>query len=226
VAVDFTFFSPGHNALLQALSLRSGVGVSQLGVAAVLLAAALGYCAYTDAFAGRIIRNTVVGVIAFAATVSAPLIFAHALTHFLYAAAMIGIIFIIYLSRAIKEGDLKLYAALAIVFAQGIIVLLLASFAIIIIYGLPLFFRSRALARRENRSHGFTQVVAAPGIALAYPLTLLLAGVSAGNCLLLVIVEVLAVTAAIFFADLQRRADAQELAKHEPALGEAVETAE
>lgn len=202
---NFTFFTPGHNVLLQALHLRVGLGAAQLGVAAILLAAALGYCAYTDALCGRVIRNTVVGAIALAAGASAPLIFADTRSHFLWAAVMIALVGLLYLARVVKEGDLKLFAALALVFAQGTAVLVLAAFAVIAVYGLPQAVLLHWRARSQGRKHGLTQVPAAPGIALGYPLTLLLAGVSAGDCLLLVIVELLAFTLSLFCADLLRR---------------------
>lgn len=208
-SLDFTFFQPGHNTLLHALTIHSQLGNSQLGVGAILLACALGYCAYTDVMCGRIIRNSVVGAIALASAATAPLIFTDVRAHFAWAAVAIVIVSVLYILHVFKEGDVKLFAALAFLFAQGTLVLLLASCAIIVVYGLPSALRSRALARKEGRKHGLTQVAAGPGIALAYPLTLLLAGVSSGDCLLLVIAELATFTVSILGADLMRRAEAK-----------------
>ena len=208
LAADLTFFTAGQNSLLRALTLRHGLGSGQLALPAILLAVLLGYCAYTDLFCGRIIRNNVVGAVALAAAASAPVIFADVRSHFMWAGVMLVLAFLLYMTRAVAEGDLKLYAALAFVFAQGLAVLALVSFAIIVAYGYPYMISRHARAVREKRKAGLTKMPAAPGIALAYPLTMLLAGVSARDCLLLTAVEVAAVAVSLAFSAMSARAAA------------------
>lgn len=166
-----------HLGPLGALSLRGGVSAGELAWGAAVLAMLLGHAAYTDLFRGRVIRNTTNACIALGALAFVPLIFAHPWHHLLWSGIVIALIVLLYVGRLIPgEGDAKLYGALAIVFAQGTVILAFISFFVVILYGLPLLVRNHVEAHRQHRSAGLTKAPMAPGIALAYPLTLLAAG--------------------------------------------------
>jgi len=196
--LQLTFFEPTHNQLLNALGLRA-LSTSNLWPAAVVLALVLGYCAYTDIFRGKIIKNSAVMAIFLASGAIVPLIYAHPLHHYIVGLICIVPLFFLYMTGVFVEGDLKLLAALAILFAQGIFVLLIASFLIIIIYGAPKAIQSHRLAHRKGEKAGKTKVPAGPGIALAYPLTLFMWGVSLPQALGLVGVELLTILLALLF---------------------------
>jgi uncharacterized membrane protein YhaH (DUF805 family) len=164
-----------------------------LRLAAALLALVLGYCAYTDVFGGRRIPNAACACVALGALALVPLIFASPGRHLFWALVACALILTVLYALprlavgapAMAAGDVKLLGALALAFAQGILVLAFLTALVAVIYGLPSLARTRLAARRAGSRPARTLAPTAPAIAVAYPATLCLAGVSVADGLAL-----------------------------------------
>ena len=232
MGADLSFFEPGNNPLLNLLELRAGLSAGQVAPLVFVLAVLLGHCAYTDMFCGRIIRNATTMAAALVCLAATPLLLdPDKLTgHFAAAGVTIVVLVLLYLVGAFKEGDLKIYAALALLLGPATAVFVLASFAVIVLYSVRAAVATQLRRMRDRRAGVTAQkayrtyVPAGPGIALAMPLTMLMAGISPGYCLLVVGVQVATVALSLQLAYLSRKADeleAQQRAEAETAQPEA-----
>jgi hypothetical protein len=162
---------------------------------AFIAAVLLGFAAYTDLFRGRIIYNEVNAALAFIGLGMGIWLFRdHLGSHFLWFGVSAVVLIAITMIGAIKEGDLKLYLALALFFDKGISFLVIASFVIIIVYGIPGAVRKirqqRASGNWDQRGQRLGMPPGGPGIALAVPLTLYVSNVPGFACLAFLLVEV------------------------------------
>lgn len=177
-----SFFARGENNFLFNFdwNLANHTPLIVLGVIAALL---LGVVAGTDIFKGRRIHNTtnlallvlsIAGMFVVATDIKA---------HLIGAAISIALVFFLAIVGAFKEGDMKLYMAMAFFFSQATVFLIFASFFMILLYALPL---SVPLIREQKKSGKWKDKgkrlgtpPGGPGIALAVPFTLFMMGLDA-----------------------------------------------
>lgn len=192
-----SFLTPHNNPLID-LGFTSSFPV-WAQFALVALTILLGICAYTDLYQGWIIKNEVTGAIAVITTVSSLFLFDSPVKHFLIAAAMIVVIFALYMFGVFREGDLKIFSALAMLLAQGVVLMIFMSFTLIVLYSIPTMiksFKSRDVA--QARGHRLGSAPAGPGIAGGFVWFLYFCGLSAAYSAALL--AIMAVTVVIGLA--------------------------
>ena len=195
MSLDFSFFIPGENPFLSDLGLRPGLDGSALGPLLVIICMLLGYAAYTDFFRGWIIPNWTNGMLAIIAITAAPLVYADPGKHFTQALIVAVIVYLMGLVF-FAMGDTKLYVALSLALGAGTVSLILFSMILFFTYGWYYFVRKHT-ARRRARAAGSeekwtaTQAPFGPAIAMAFPVSLYFAGLSAAHTGQLLLVEAL-----------------------------------
>lgn len=217
-------FTIGHLNPLANFGLRHGLGFAQLWMPVVVLALALAYAAYTDLFCGRVIRNSLNAALAMGGLAVTSLLFKDPGTHLIEAAVVIAIVFVMFMTRAMAEGDLKLFAALALILGKAAGLLLFLSIFLMVAYSIPTMYttvrRNRASGHKAKRGERLGMAPGGPGIALAFPLLLVFAGVKPLYCLALAGIEVVAVGLYLGMARFNEKALAAE-AEKAAAAGEA-----
>ena len=165
---------------LLANPLAEGITSNQLGLALLIVAAVLGYCAYADLFLGRIIPNPAsVGLIIGSLAV-VPLAAADVTNHLIVGAVVCVVLTLLCIVGVFAPGDWKVYCGLAILLGPASIVLIFVSFAFIIVYSLPIAIKTmkgrKLSVERPKAGHRLGTSPGAPGIALSFPATLALMG--------------------------------------------------
>lgn len=230
MGLDTSFFQPGENPLLNMLELRPDLSATQLGGFVLVLAVLLGHCAYTDIFCGRVIRNSTTMATALVCLAITPLVLTEESlrVHALSVVIVIVLLTFIYFLGAFKEGDLKIYAALALFLGPATVVFVFASFAVIILYSLRAAVATQ-MRRLRDRRHGSvkpfheyrTYVPAGPGIALALPVTMILADIEPGYAFLIVGAQIAVVALLLQGSYIGRKADELEAETAREAAREA-----
>jgi Flp pilus assembly protein protease CpaA len=140
------------------------------------IAGLLSYAAFTDIYRQRIIYNWTSLALILLSWSAVPLLFANPGAHLAWGMIPVAISFFMYLAGGQGGGDLKLYFALGPLFGPVGFLYFLLSSLLIIGYSLPGAFR-RGYQRDKPFGQRLGSTPAAPGIALAVPLTAALAGV-------------------------------------------------
>lgn len=210
----------GAHALLQ-LGLRDGLGYNELALGVLMLAMLLGYCAYTDAFRGRIIRNAVTGGLLVGSIAVVPLLYNDPLAHMKSVGAAALIFFVVFWTGAIKEGDFKLYIGLAVLLGKAAILLAFVSWILMVTYSAPAMWaasRKRKAAGEKLSKQNMTTAPAGPSIAAAFPVSLLLARViTFPQALILLAAAALTVAGSYWLRRLDDAAEAKRLAEEAAA---------
>ena len=194
---------------------------AQLWPAVLVICVLLAHAVYTDTFHGWIIKNSTALALFCAAAAITPLLFADLDRHLIFAAVTFAVIFVLALvTGGIGMGDVKLYAGLFLLAGPAAPALFMLSVVSVLAYALPTRVVGRVRARLRDgewEGKGFGNrlghVPAAPGIALAVPLTALAYGVDARYVVAAIAVEALMV--GLFAANnvLEERVAAKEAAK-------------
>lgn len=194
--------------------LRTHFAVSphSLTVAVIGLALLLSYCSYTDLWCGMKIRNYVVLPLFLTGAVAVPVLFKNVEHQYIAAAVVIALLVVLRLIHAISLGDVKLLAGLAFFFGYGTIVLTCVSFLILLLYGAPVAAKAYLSHNRENlknqQKYKKTAVPAGPSIAVAFPITLGLMGVSWLDVGALLAIEITATVLFKLFGDAYSQVEA------------------
>lgn len=171
--MDASFFLSGEQGRYAFfdLALRPNLDAGVLWPALLVICALLAHAAYTDIFRGNIIRNSTTLALFCLAVALAPLLWENPLHHLYWVLGDLVFLMLIYLVGAMKEGDIKLLAGLAVLLGPAFFFLTLISWIVILIYALPTMVKAR---RRRITKRGMRLGTApgGPGIAIAFPLVL------------------------------------------------------
>lgn len=194
--------------------LLAGLTFWQLAPAIAIVGAVLGYCAYTDLYRGRIIPNAAsVGLIVGALAI-VPIVVADPARHLIIAGIICVVLTLMTIVGVFAPGDWKLYCGLSILLGPAALVLIFLSFAIIILYSIPIALKtikSRKLSvEKPKAGHRLGTSPGAPGIALAFPLTLYFIGLEPVYALALTAVIALSFVASRIGAILDEKAGVGE----------------
>lgn len=164
--------SPGE--IFFSFQLRSGLSWPLLIPAIVSLAGLLSYASFTDLYRQRIIRNWTSLATVILCWSLIPLIFVNPGVHFAWGTIPVIISFLLFLSGGQGGGDLKLYLGLGPLFGPAGFLFFIISSIVVLVYSLPLGIKS--YDRQKPFGQRLGQAPAAPGIALAVPLTAAIGG--------------------------------------------------
>lgn len=154
------------------LTLRSSLDAAVLWPALLVICALLAHAAYTDIFRGNIIRNSTTLALFCVAVALTPLLWENPKEHLYWVLGDLVLLVAIYVVGAMKEGDVKLYAGLAVLLGPAFFFLAMISWLVILIYALPTMIRARR-RRATGRGMRLGTAPGGPGIAAAFPLVLL-----------------------------------------------------
>lgn len=163
--------------------IRAGVTPSTLIGLAVVFAFLLGYAVWTDLFRGRTIRDLASLGLVFAAAACLPLVFEDPVRHLAWAVSIAFFVSAAWMAGAFADGDLKIYLAYCLLLGPLALPVILLSWILIISYSLPTIVRNARSKEKLPRGQRLGSAPGAPGIALALPLGLWLAGVPGMWCL-------------------------------------------
>lgn len=179
-----TFTSPLDMIELLEPHLRATVGHQQIIAGVVIVAVLLGVCSFTDLFRGRRIPNVISVSMIVAGMAAAPMLHVNPAVAYINALALGTLLFVAAIATGgIGVGDIKLYTALTLLLGPAGWLLYFVSLAIGILYGVPL-----AAAQQSGRIGKFGTPMA-PAIALAFPVSLALLGVSVPHAAALAVIE-------------------------------------
>jgi Flp pilus assembly protein protease CpaA len=173
---------------------------------AVVLAALLGYCVYTDLCRGAIIPNAVTVPLLAAAVPIGALLHEHPAQGLAVGFAAAFFFLLLGFVGAFGMGDAKLLAGMSFLFGKAILPVFVLANCIGLLYTLPLIARARA--RQEKASGKKTKIRKVkiqfgPAIALAVPVVFLLGGMAPAHALGFLLVEAL-VAAPLVYRDRAR----------------------
>jgi Flp pilus assembly protein protease CpaA len=156
-------------------ALHVGLGHGSLVLGAAAVCVLLGIASYMDLFNGRIVNDELTLPMIGIALLAAPLLYEHPWKLAIPVGLTVLIFGTLWLVGAQGGADLKLYVALALIFGGGIFVVVLVSCIVTVCYAIPwaIVEYKRGMPWAEAREKPFV-----PGIAAAFPLTLLLFGAS------------------------------------------------
>lgn len=194
--------------------LLAGLTFWQLAPAIAIVGAVLGYCAYTDLYKGRIIPNAAsVGLIVGALAI-VPIVVADPARHLIIAAVICIVLTLMTIIGVFAPGDWKLYCGLAVLLGPAALILIFLSFAIILLYSVPIALKTiktrKLSVKKPKAGHRLGTSPGAPGIALAFPLTLYFIGLEPVYALALVGVIVIFFVASRVVAILDEKAEVGE----------------
>jgi len=207
---SFVLFHAGQSNPLFRLGLDHHLSTATLWPALAVICLLLGHAAYTDLAGGRIIKNGTTGALFCVAVVLLPFLYQHPEKHLIWVGVALAFLAFLYLFGAVAEGDVKLYAGLAVLLGKAMVALFFISWMLIIIYSIPIIVVTwKERRRRKQQASGdavidkFGQRLGAgpggPGIALAFPITVWAIGASSLQTLALIGIEAAAV--AWFYLD-------------------------
>lgn len=204
-----------NNPLIDSLlenPLASDVSFWNLAPALAIVAAILGYCAYADLYRGRIIPNPASVGLIIGALAIVPLIVADPVRHLIIAAIICVVLTLMTIIGVFAPGDWKVFCGLAILLGPASVVLVFVAFAIIILYSVPIAIRSvkkrKLSVEKPKPGQRLGTSPGAPGIALAFPLTLAFMGLEPIYALALVAIMVTSLILSRIGAILDARAAA------------------
>lgn len=187
-----------NNILIDTLlenPLAPGITFWELAPALAIVAALLGYCAYADLYKGRIIPNPAsVGLIIGSLAVF-PLVVADPLRHLIIAAVICIVLTLMTIIGVFAPGDWKVFCGLAVLLGPASVILVFVAFIIIIAYSVPIAIRTvktrKLSVEKPKAGQRLGTSPGAPGIALAFPVTLFFMGLDPVYALALVAVMLL-----------------------------------
>jgi Flp pilus assembly protein protease CpaA len=165
---------------LSDLQFNSFVGQVHLWPLAIMVALLLGHVFYTDYFKGHKISNTTsMGFFTLSFT-AALFLYSNLTVHFIFAALFIGFLLILFIFADFGGGDLKIYAGLALLIGPAVILLMVISSLFTLLINIPMIVENRRQHKAENKP-GRAKLGKAPlgpGIAISFPLVLLILGLN------------------------------------------------
>lgn len=151
-------------------------------IVAFVVSVLLGHAAFTDIFKGRIIKNYITLSLAVLSLALVPFVYNNIASHVLAAIAVIVFVLIIGAIGAVAMGDVKLYAALTLLIGKAGLYMLFLSWFIIILYSITIMYKAVQKAKKTGekppRGQRLGQAPGAPGIVIAFYITLVGVGVA------------------------------------------------
>ena len=175
------------------LGLRPGLGLAELAPIVLIITALLAYASYTDIFRGQIIPNGLTGALFLLTIAAIPLLFEDHLPHLALGLIPVLFSFGLVVIGGQGGGDFKLYCSLGPLLGPAGVALFFLSALVTLVYALPLGIAN--YDRQAQFGHRMGHAPAGPGIALAFPITLVFLGLPLGYGAALIALQVVLVAA-------------------------------